>query len=201
MPLDCINVQDIQSFAWLPYLVYAYIRLGTALCMTDLIIMRQAIITRGNLSCKAIFLWVPPFLTLSSMQWGSLPSLMLRCTRPHLGDCPSSGWHQSNAGWPSQSERNQPIDFQCDGFYQGHCSSLCWGLQGLWWQQGPPREQTQAWCTPNPSLIWWASPRAGVGMGQTRPTGGSKNPSFKNEWSQVNKTYLNIFIKFLPFTW
>jgi hypothetical protein len=31
--------------------------------------------------------------------------------------------------------------------------------------------------------------------------GGYEDPSFKNGWSPANKTYLDIFIKFLPFTW
>jgi hypothetical protein len=31
--------------------------------------------------------------------------------------------------------------------------------------------------------------------------GGYEDPSFKNGWSPVNKTYLDIFVRFLPFAW
>ena len=31
--------------------------------------------------------------------------------------------------------------------------------------------------------------------------GGYEDPSFKNGWTPANKTYLDLFIKFLPFAW
>ncbi len=31
--------------------------------------------------------------------------------------------------------------------------------------------------------------------------GGYEDPSFKNGWSPINKTYLDILLKFLPFAW
>jgi hypothetical protein len=174
--------------------------------VTDLIVTKQAIITRGNSSYEAIFFTSATF-----------PNLELHAVRKFtVVDAeghPDRVWTtvlqaDGNEATPVDPFKEQEIDpsifnatdsleniaqVRAEGFeVDDDNEALPKNRPAL---DAPPIEvsadgllQGQEW--------GWDGRDQRVFKG-----GGYEDPSFKNGWSPANKTYLNIFIKFFPFAW